>query len=361
MNSATPPLFSPLTIRGVTLRNRIMMSPMCQYSADDGIPNTWHLVHLGARATGGVGLVMTEATSVVPEGRISPGDVGLWNDEQLAAWRPIIDFIESRGAVPGIQLAHAGRKASTTIPFTGGVHPIPPGDGGWVPEGPSPIPFSERHTVPSEMTEARIAEVIEAFVAAAKRAVSAGFKVIELHMAHGYLLQSFLSPVSNRRTDRYGGDRAGRMTFALELAAAVRGIIPESMPLFTRISSVDWLEEGWQLEDSVVLIDKLQEAGVDLVDASSGGITPEAAKATVVDQQPKYAEYLKKHTNMLIGAVGGITRADQANLIIEGGTADIVVVGRQLLREPHWALLGASKLGVDISWPDQYLRAKPQS
>ncbi len=338
-----------------------MMSPMCQYSAQEGMPNTWHLVHLGARATGGVGLVMSEATAVVPEGRISPGDVGMWNDEQLEAWRPIVEFIESQGAVPGIQLAHAGRKASTTVPWPDGVHPIPPDQGGWVPFGPSPIPYSERHTVPREMTQEQIAEVTQAFVSAAKRAVSAGFKVIELHMAHGYLLQSFLSPVSNKRTDRYGGDRNGRMTFALELAAAVRASIPTEMPLLVRISSVDWLEEGWQLEDSAALLVKLKDAGVDLVDASSGGISPKAVKAAVVDQQPKFAEYLKKHTKMPIGAVGGITRADQANLIIEGGNADLIVVGRQLLREPHWALLGANKLGVDVPWPNQYLRAKPKS
>ena len=361
MSSDLPPLFTPITIGDITLRNRIMMSPMCQYSSHEGMPNIWQMVHLGARATGGVGLVMSEATAVMPEGRISPGDTGIWNDQQMQAWKPIVDYIVSQGAVAGIQLAHAGRKASTTIPFEKGVHPIPPGDIGWVPEGPSPIPFTQNHTVPTEMTEGRIAEVIGAFVSGALRAVEADFKVIELHMAHGYLLHSFLSPISNKRTDRYGGDRDGRMTFAIELAAAVRSAIPDGLPLFVRISSVDWLEEGWQLEDSVELIKKLHEVGVDLIDASSGGISPESAKAQIVDQQPKYAEYLKKHSKALIGAVGGITRADQANLLIEGGSADLVVVGRQLLREPHWALLGATKLGADVDWPKQYRRAKPKA
>ncbi len=354
-------LFEPLTLRDIILPNRIAMSPMCQYSAVDGLPNNWHLVHLGARATGGVGLVITEASAVEPRGRISPGDTGLWNDEQMAAWQPITRFIRQQGSVPGIQLAHAGRKASTSVPWEGSA-PIPPGEVGWQPVAPSPLPFSEKHTTPHELTGEELDEQVDLWTAAAVRADRAGFDVIELHMAHGYLLHSFLSPITNQRADEHGGSLENRMRFPLRITQAVRKVWPENKPLLVRISSTDWHEEGWTVEDSAVFVQELIALGVDLVDCSSGGI--QGGSGAPGDQmlaQVKNAIELKQETGARIGAVGGIVDARQAQELLEKGGIDLVLLGRVLLRAPQWPLVAAHLLNVDLPWPDQYARAKPNS
>jgi 2,4-dienoyl-CoA reductase-like NADH-dependent reductase (Old Yellow Enzyme family) len=352
-------LLSPLTLRHTTFRNRIFVSPMCQYSARDGVPGAWHLVHLGSRAAGGAGLVMVEATAVAPVGRISPADCGLWSDEQVAAFRPITAFIREQGAVAGVQLAHAGRKASTAAPWDGG-GPVPPGAGGWVPVAPSPLPFAAGYPTPREVTAADVADVVAAFADAARRAAAAGFQVVELHMAHGYLLHQFLSPLSNRRDDELGGrSLEDRMCVPLRVVAAVRAAWPEELPLFVRLSCTDWVEGGWSLEDSVTLCRRLRGLGVDLVDCSSGGLVPDARVPVAPGYQVPFAAEIRREVGVATAAVGLITAPAQAEQILATGQADALLLGRELLRDPHWPLHAARALGAEAPWPKQYLRAKP--
>lgn len=353
-----PGLFDSLTQRTLPFPNRIGVSPMCQYSAVDGVPNEWHLVHLGGFAKGGAGLVISEATAVVPQGRISPADTGIWNDLQVEAWKPIVRFIESQGSVPGIQLAHAGRKASTRPPWEG-VRPIDPGDpSGWLPEAPSPLAFSEQHTTPHELSAGELAELVKLWAAAAKRAFDAGFKLAELHMAHGYLLHEFLSPVSNQRRDLYGGSWENRARFPLEVVEAVRAVWPESRPLWVRLSCRDWVKGGWTLEESVELAKALKERGVDAIDCSSGGNSPGEKGKVDLTQHVVFAETIRREAEIATAAVGGITDPDQAQGVVASGQADMVLLARQLLREPTWPQRAARELGVDLPWPKQYQRAK---
>ena len=350
-------LFSPLTLRSVALRNRIAVSPMCQYSAQDGRANDWHLVHLGSRAVGGAALVVFEATAVEPGGRISPGDLGLWEDAQVEPLARIVRFVDAQGAVPCLQLAHAGRKASTEPPWKGG-GPIAEASGGWQPVAPSAIPFAEGHPEPRALEEEEIARLVRAFAAAARRALQAGFRALELHMAHGYLIHQFLSPLSNRRQDRHGGPFNGRARLALEVAEAVRGEWPERLPLLARISATDWVEGGWTVDESVQLARRLHAAGVDLVDCSSGGMVPGAAVPAGPGYQTGFAERIRREAGVATGAVGFITAPEQADHIIRTGQADMVLLAREMLRDPHWALRASSRLGQDGPWPRQYLRAK---
>lgn len=346
-------LLSPWTVRGVTLRNRIVMSPMCQYSAVDGMANDWHLVHLGSRAAGGVGLVMVEATAVTSDGRISPGDMGIWSDEHVEPLARIARFVESQGAVPSIQLAHAGRKASCDLPWRGGA-PLTPEQGGWRPVwGPSPLAFDDGSPAPEPLDAAGIDAVRAAFVAAARRAIAAGFKIIEIHGAHGYLLHEFLSPLSNQRTDDYGGSIENRMRLLLQVAEALRATIPSNMPLFTRISATDWVEGGWSAADSVTLCRELKSRGVDLIDVSSGALTPKARIPVAKGYQVPFARQIRDEAGIATGAVGLIIEAKQANEIITGGDADLVFLGRELLREPYWALKAEQELGGQPTWPVQ--------
>jgi 2,4-dienoyl-CoA reductase-like NADH-dependent reductase (Old Yellow Enzyme family) len=351
-------LFSPLKLRGVELRNRIAVSPMCQYSSRDGFPNDWHLAHLGSRAVGGAGLVLTEATAVSPEGRICPADTGIWTDEQAAAWALIARFVRQQGAVPGIQLAHAGRKASTNVPWRGG-RPLGPEADGWLPVAPSPLPFAEGHPVPQALSAAELAALVARFAEAARRAAQAGFQVAEIHMAHGYLLHEFLSPLSNRRTDGYGGGLEQRMRFPLEVARAVRDAWPAEQPLLARVSATDWVDGGWDLEQSVTLSRRLREAGVDLIDCSSGGLVPDARIPAAPGFQVPFAAAIRQQAGIATGAVGLITEPAQAEAIVAGGQADLVLLARQFLRDPYWPLHAAEVLGATVSWPVQYLRARP--
>ncbi|HEY8496214.1 MAG TPA: NADH:flavin oxidoreductase/NADH oxidase [Limnochordales bacterium] len=354
----TAPLFAPLKLRDVILRNRIAMSPMCQYSAVDGVANDWHYVHYGTRAVGGVGLVIMEATAVEPRGRITPYCLGLWDDGQVEPLARIVRFIESHGAVAGIQLAHAGRKASTNRPWKGG-GPVPPAEGGWSVIGPSPVPFLPDGPVPEPMTRRDMEYIIDAFRQAAKRALAAGFRVAEVHAAHGYLLHEFLSPLSNRRDDEYGGSLENRMRFPLEVVRAVREVWPEEYPLFVRISATDWVPGGWDLEQSVAFAAELKKLGVDLVDCSSGGLSPEQKVQAGPGYQVPFAERIRREVGIATGAVGLITDAEQANGILAAGQADLILLGRVLLREPYWPLRAAAALGVDTGlWPPQYLRAR---
>ena len=354
----TPKLFSPLKLRELTFRNRIFVSPMCQYCATDGIPHDWHFVHIGSRAVGGAGLVMVEATAVTPEGRISPADIGLWNEAQAAAFGRISAFIALQGAVPGIQLAHAGRKASTAPPWEGG-RPVQAGDGGWQPVAPSPIAFGSGHPTPHELSAVEIGELVARFAEAASRALQAGFKVIELHMAHGYLFHEFLSPVSNRRRDEFGGSLEARLKFPLAAAAAVRKVWPEALPVFVRISATDWVENGWDLEQSILFARRLREIGVDLIDCSSGGMTPDAKIPAGAGFQVPFSAAIRREAEIATGAVGLITKAEQAEQILVCEEADAVFLGRALLRDPYWPLHAAQALGADVPWPVQYERAKP--
>jgi 2,4-dienoyl-CoA reductase-like NADH-dependent reductase (Old Yellow Enzyme family) len=349
-------LFSPFSLQGVTFRNRVFVSPMCQYSAVDGFPSGWHLVHLGSRAVGGAGLVLMEATAVAPEGRISPDDCGIWSDAQAEAYRRITAFVEGAGAVAGIQLAHAGRKASTAAPWKGG-GPVPPGAEGWTPVGPSPLPFAPGYTTPLELTPGEIEALPGLFAAAAVRSVSAGFRVAELHMAHGYLLHQFLSPITNRRQDAYGGSLENRTRLPLLVASAVRAAWPESLPLFVRISATDWVEGGWDLEQSVQLAKGLKEAGVDLIDVSTGGLVPTARVPVGPGYQVPFAEGIRRGAGIATGAVGLITSPEQAEQIVATGQADAVLLGREFLREPYWPLSAARKLGAEFPRPPQYQRA----
>lgn len=353
-------LFEPFTLRDVTTRNRIWLAPMCQYSSEgqDGIPTDWHLVHLGARATGGFGLVMTEAAAVAPDGRITPEDAGIWADSQVVAWKRITTFIRSQGAVSAIQLAHAGRKASTASPWNGRA-PVPPGTGGWIPFGPSPIEYHGL-PVPKAMTTTEIAATVRAFAEAARRAVDAGFDVIEVHAAHGYLLHEFLSPLSNTRTDVYGGTFENRTCLVLEVVDAVRQVIPDGMPLLVRLSATDWVSGGWELDDTIELSALLAKHGVDLVDLSSGGNDAGQQISPAPGYQVPFAHDVRTKVGVPTAAVGLITKPIQANEILENGSADVVFLGRAALREPAWPLRAANELGVAASespCPVQYMGA----
>lgn len=350
-------LFSPLKIRGVEFKNRIFLSPMCQYSAKEGMPNDWHLVHLGSRAVGGSALIIAEATGVTPEGRISPDDLGIWNDTQAEAFERITDFISKQDSVPAIQLAHAGRKASTFAPWKGSGQ-VTIEEGGWQTIAPSAVPFSENYPVPLEMTDEDIRNVITAFKDAAVRSVNAGFKVLELHMAHGYLVHQFLSPLSNFRKDEYGGSLNNRCRLAIEIARAVRNAVPDSMPLIARISATDWMEGGWNPESSIVLAKMLKEEGIDMIDCSSGGNVPKASIPVAFGYQTAFAGSIRREAAIMTGAVGLITSPEQAEQILVAGLADAVVIARELLRNPYWPLQAARVLRADVKWPDQYLRAK---
>jgi 2,4-dienoyl-CoA reductase-like NADH-dependent reductase (Old Yellow Enzyme family) len=352
-------LFAPLTIRGVGFRNRIAVSPMCQYSAEDGFASDWHLVHLGSRAVGGAGAVIAEASAVEARGRISPVDLGIWKDEHIEGLARIARFVKEQGAVPGIQLAHAGRKASTQAPWTGD-GAIPAEAGGWQTVAPSAIPFRPADPVPAELSVAEIRVIVGAFAQAARRAREAGFEVVEIHSAHGYLLHQFLSPLSNHRTDEYGGSFDARTRMVREVAGAVRAAWPDTLPLFLRISATDWMEGGWNLDESVELGKRLRECGVDLVDCSSGGASPEARIPAAPGYQVGFAERIRREAGILTGAVGLITEPEQADNIIRGGQADLVLLAREFLRSPYWPLHAARKLGREAEVPRQYLRGFPR-
>ncbi len=349
-------LFSELAIRDITFRNRIAVSPMCQYSCEDGFASDWHLVHLGSRAVGGAALVVAEATAVEARGRITPGDLGIWKDEHIAPLARAAQFIRQQGAVAGIQLAHAGRKASCTAPWEGGTFLLESA-GGWRTVAPSPIPFRETDTPPAELSQAEIAALVQAFVAAARRSLTAGFQVLEIHGAHGYLLNEFLSPLSNHRSDEYGGSFENRIRLALEIITAVRGVWPHSLPLFLRISAVDWAEGGWTIEDSVELARRVKALGVDLIDCSSGGLVAHARIAVGPGYQAPFAEQVRRDAQILTGAVGMITAPAQADAIIRGGQADMVLLAREMLRDPYWPLHAAQALGSKPDVPVQYQRA----
>ena len=349
-------LLTPLTIRGVTLKNRICVSPMCQYSSTDGFANDWHLVHLGSRAVGGAALVFVEATAVTAEGRISPSDMGIWTDRHVEPLARIAQFVTSMGAVPGIQIAHAGRKASCNVPWAGGKQ-LTLEQGGWQTVGPSPIPFLPSDIPPRELSESDIHGIVEAFAAAARRAVTAGFRIIEIHAAHGYLLHEFLSPLSNRRTDRYGGPLHHRMRAALETAEAIRHAIPKEMPLFMRISSTDWVDSGWDLPQSIELARELKTLGVDVIDCSSGGLVPNVSIPIEPGYQVPFAAAIRKEAGIMTAAVGMITAPRQAEEIVASGKADLTLLAREMLREPYWALKAEAALGVKAEWPVQYIRA----
>ena len=353
----TSALFEPLTMRGLTLRHRIVLAPMCQYSAIDGVPNDWHRVHYGSFALGRVGLILTEATAVVPEGRIAPEDAGLWNDAQAQAWKPIIDFAHSQGVPFGFQLAHAGRKASTFAPWRGR-NSVAPGEGGWTTLAPSATAFGE-YAAPVEMTLADIARTREAFAAAAKRAHAIGADTIELHGAHGYLIHQFLSPLSNQRTDMYGGSLANRMRFPLEVVDAVRAAWPDDKPLLLRVSATDWVEGGWDLASTVELARHAHARGVDLVDVSSAGLDHRQEITVAPGYQVPFAATLKAEAGVPTGTVGLITAPAQAEEIVATGQADAVLLGRGLLRDPRWTLRAAQELGVELEWPPQDDRSRP--
>jgi 2,4-dienoyl-CoA reductase-like NADH-dependent reductase (Old Yellow Enzyme family) len=350
-------LFSPLTIRSITLRNRIGVSPMCQYSATDGFASDWHLVHLGSRAVGGAGLVIAEATAVAPEGRITPGCLGLWSDKHIEPLARIAKFVKEHGAVAGIQIAHAGRKASADLPWRGGKH-LSVADGGWPTIAPSAIAFGgDLPKVPRAMTEADIVRVQNDFVATAKRALAAGFDFLELHSAHGYLFNEFLSPLTNQRTDKYGGSFENRTRILIETTRAVRQVWPDRLPLAVRISAIDWMPGGWQIEDSIALAKILKAEAVDLVDCSSGGLVPDAKIEVKPGYQVPFAEKVRLGAEIKTAAVGFITEAKQADEIVRSGKADIVLLARQFLADTYWPAHAAKILGQKITPPNQYLRA----
>lgn len=353
-------LFSPLTLRSLTLRNRIGASPMCQYSSIDGFANDWHLVHLGGLATGGAGLVFSEAAAVTPEGRISPHDLGIWDDAHIAMLRRITDFVRAQGAVVGIQLAHAGRKASTARPWEGsGI--VAPANGGWDDVcAPSDIAFSDRYPQPHALTLDGIARIVAAFRTAAQRALMAGFQVAEIHAAHGYLLHEFLSPLANHRTDDYGGSFANRARMTLEVAAAVRAVWPDHWPVFVRISATDWADGGWDIDEAVQLAMQLRKHGIDVVDCSSGGLASHQQIATGPGYQVPFARRIRHDAGVATAAVGLITEPEQAERIVRDGHADMVLLAREILRNPRWPLMAAHALGVTVPWPMQYERARPR-
>ncbi len=347
-------LLGPLTLRGVTFRNRIVMSPMCQYVAADGLASDWHLVHLGSRAVGGAALIMVEATAVTRDGRISAGDMGIWGEQHIEPLARIARFVHSQGAIAGIQLAHAGRKASCEPPWKGGASLKKRDAGGWAVIGPSPIPFNEGDPVPIPLDEAGIEGIVKAFEAAAQKALTAGFRVIEIHAAHGYLLHEFLSLLSNHRTDCYGGSLENRMRLPLRVAECLRRLVPKELPLFVRISATDWAEGGWDVDQSVVLARHLKDVGVDLIDVSSGALVPKARIPVGKGFQVPLARKIRDEAGIMTGAVGLITEGKQANEIVTGGDADLVFIGRELLREPYWALKAEHELGAEPCWPTPY-------
>ena len=355
-----PHLFDSFTIRDLEFSNRVFVSPMCEYSSVDGYANDWHLVHLGSRAVGGAGLVLTEATAVLPEGRISPQDLGIWKDEHVDPLKRIVSFIHEQGSVAGMQLAHAGRKASTQRPWEGdGV--VPETEGGWQNVmAPSAIHFADNYPAPQALTVDGIRQVVRAFADAARRACDAGFRVIEIHAAHGYLIHEFLSPLSNHRDDTYGGSFENRTRLIREIVAAVRSSWPKGAPLFVRISATDWVEGGWDLEQSIELARSLKQLGVDLVDCSSGGTVPHAKIPAGPGYQTPFAQRIRQEAEILTGAVGMITSPVQAEQIIGTGQADAILIAREFLRDSYWPLRAATELGQSISWPVQYLRAAPR-
>lgn len=349
-------LFRAFRVRGTELKNRIAVSPMCEYSAKDGHPTSWHMVHLGSRAVGGAALVFTEATGVSAIGRISPADTGIYQDSHIESWRPIVEFVREQGAVAGIQLAHAGRKASTAVPWLGG-GPIPPSNGGWEPVGPSAVPFSTGYNMPKELSVEEMERIVSEFRAAAQRALDAGFQVVEVHAAHGYLLHEFYSPLSNRRTDEYGESFENRIRLPLRVVKAVREVWPEQRPVFVRISASDWTEGGWDIEQSVELCRRLKGIGVDLVDVSSGGVVPGVSIPLGPSYQVGFAARIRRETGIATGAVGMISEPAQAETIIATGQADMVFLAREMLRDPYWPRRAAQALGVKIKPPVQYERA----
>ena len=354
-------LFSPLTLRSLTVRNRVGVSPMCQYSSENGFATDWHLVHLGAFATGGAGLVITEAAAVTPEGRISPQDLGIWDDAHIPMLRRITDFCRAQGTVMGIQLAHAGRKASTRRPWEQPGGAVAVAEGGWDNVmAPSALPFAPNYPSPHELSLEGIAHVIASFRAAARRAFEAGFQIIELHAAHGYLLHEFLSPIANTRTDHYGGSFENRIRLTLEVTDAVRAVWPDELPLIVRISATDWAEGGWNVEESVQLATQLHARGVDLLDCSSGGLAAHQQITIGPGYQVPFARRIRAESNVPTAAVGLITDATQAERIVADGSADMVFLARELLRNPRWPLLAAHALGASITWPPQYERARPR-
>jgi 2,4-dienoyl-CoA reductase-like NADH-dependent reductase (Old Yellow Enzyme family) len=364
-----PHLFDPLFLRSLTLANRLVVSPMCQYSSDDGFANDWHFVHLGSRAVGGAALVFTEATAVTPEGRISPQDLGLWKDDHVATLARIVDFVHRQRTVAGIQLAHAGRKGSTVRPWDGG-GAVPIENGGWTPVGPTAAAFADDYPKPSALSIGDISRIVDAYRAAAVRARAAGFDVVEVHGAHGYLIHEFLSPLVNTRTDQYGGSFDNRARLALEVVEAVRGVWPDSLPVFVRISCTDWVrgtgapgrehDGGWDIDQSVELAKRLRERGVDLIDCSSGGAVGDVRIPIGPGYQVPFAERIRRDASIATGAVGLITTAAQANDIIVRGQADCVLIARELLRDPYLPLHAAAELGHAAPWPAQYLRAAPK-
>lgn len=351
-------LFSELHLRDVVLPNRVGVSPMCQYSCENGFASDWHFIHLGSRAVGGAGLVFTEAAAVTPEGRISPQDLGVWSEAHFEPLERIARFIGEQGAVAGVQLAHAGRKASTYRPWSGN-GAVPEAEGGWQPIAPSPIEFAQNYAMPREMNLSDIAAVQSAFAVAAGRAYRAGFRVIEIHAAHGYLLHEFMSPLSNRRGDEYGGEFGNRTLFLRETVGAVRKVLPERCPLFVRISATDWAEDGWDIEQSVALARELKTLGADLIDVSSGGNVEKAAIPVGPGYQTEFAQRIRREAAIATSTVGMITSASQAAHIIRTGQADLVLLARELLRNPYWPLHAAQELGQKMAWPVQYLRAAP--
>jgi len=353
-----PGLFDPLTLRGTTFKNRVWVAPMCQYAAGgDGLPTPYHLAHYGQFALGGAALIITEATAVEPAGRLTPADVGLWADEQVAAWRPTVDFMHEAGSLAAVQLVHAGRKASAAPPWQGGVY-LQPADGGWPLVGASPIAF-EGWPAPAELTPAQLADIVANFAAAAARAHQAGFDVVELHAAHGYLLHQFLSPLSNHRADDYGGDFAGRTRLLLEVLDAVRAQWPDDAPVLVRLSATEWVDGGWTADDTVALAPLLAAHGADLIDCSSGGNVHDAKIPMAPGYQVPFAARVRRETGVPASAVGLITEARHANAIIAAGDADAVLLARELLRNPHWPLLAAAELDPSAPWPVRYVRARP--
>jgi 2,4-dienoyl-CoA reductase-like NADH-dependent reductase (Old Yellow Enzyme family) len=352
-------LFDPLSLRSIILSNRIAVSPMCQYSSENGFAADWHLVHYGSRAAGGAGLVLTEAIAVTPQGRISPKDLGIWDDAHIGPLSRIVRFIDQQGSVAGIQLAHAGRKASVAPPWENRAATLTEAEGGWPVIAPSAVAFTEGCALPNALTEADISTIVAAFVQAARRATQAGFRVVEVHAAHGYLLHQFLSPLSNRRSDRFGGNFENRTRLLREIVAAVRDVWPEELPLLVRISATDWIEGGWDLEQSLELVRQLTLLGVDLVDCSSGGNLPTAPIPIGTGYQAAFAERIRRETGSKTGTVGMITAPAQADHIIRSGQADLVLLGRELLRDPYWPLRAARELGHLAPWPAQYVRSAP--
>ncbi|HYF65987.1 MAG TPA: NADH:flavin oxidoreductase/NADH oxidase [Herpetosiphonaceae bacterium] len=349
-------VFEPLAIRGVEFRNRLWVSPMCQYSSDDGMPTDWHLVHLGSRAVGGAGMVMVEATAVTPAGRISPQDSGIWSDDHAAAFERITRFIKEQGAIAAVQIAHAGRKASTAPPWAGGKQ-VAPAQGGWEPLAPSPARFAEGYPQPRAMTRADIERTVEDFAAAARRSVAAGFDVIEIHAAHGYLLHEFLSPLSNQRDDEFGGSLENRLRFPLAVAGAVRAAVPADRPVFARISATDWVEGGWDLEQSITFCAALKTLGIDLIDVSTGGNVPDARIPVGPGYQVPFAAEIRQRAGIATAAVGMITEPSQAEEILRAGQADAIFIAREFLRDPYFVFRAARELGGQVEVPQQYGRA----